>query len=47
MVGVPALWQLLERKIYKNVAERGALVERAFDSIVELNRTLRDKLPRR
>lgn len=45
MVGVPALWQLLERKIYKNVSEAGVLVERAFDSIVDLNRSLRDKLP--
>ncbi len=45
MVGVPALWQLLERKIYKNVSDAGVLVEKAFDAIVDLNRTLRDKLP--
>ena len=45
MVGVPALWQLLERKIYKNVSEAGVLVEKAFDSIVDLNRSLREKLP--
>ncbi|MCX5744138.1 MAG: AMP-binding protein, partial [Proteobacteria bacterium] len=45
MVGVPALWQLLERKIYKNVSEAGVLIERAFESVVEFNRTLRDKLP--
>ncbi len=45
MVGVPALWQLLERKIYKNVSDAGVLVERAFDSIIDLNRSLRDKLP--
>ena len=45
MVGVPALWQLLERKIYKNVADAGVIVEKAFDSIVDLNRSLRDKLP--
>ncbi|HEY0479788.1 MAG TPA: AMP-binding protein [Kofleriaceae bacterium] len=45
MVGVPALFQLLERKIYKNVSDAGVLVEKAFDSIVELNRSLRDKLP--
>ncbi|HVK76810.1 MAG TPA: AMP-binding protein [Kofleriaceae bacterium] len=44
MVGVPALWQLLERKIYKNVSDRGLLVERAFDTIVELNRSVRDSL---
>ena len=45
MVGVPALWQLLERKIYKNVGEAGVLVERAFDAVIDLNRQLRDKLP--
>ncbi|MCW5801745.1 MAG: AMP-binding protein [Deltaproteobacteria bacterium] len=45
MVGVPALWQLLERKIYKNVSDAGVLAEKAFDSIVDLNRSLRDKLP--
>jgi long-chain acyl-CoA synthetase len=45
MVGVPALFQLLERKIYKNVSDAGVLVEKAFDSIVDLNRALRDKLP--
>jgi long-chain acyl-CoA synthetase len=45
MVGVPALWQLLERKIYKNVGDAGALVERAFDSVIDLNRSLREKLP--
>ncbi len=45
MVGVPALWQLLERKIYKNVSDAGVLVEKAFDSVVDLNRALRDALP--
>jgi long-chain acyl-CoA synthetase len=45
MVGVPALWQLLERKIYKNVSDAGVIVEKLFDSIVDLNRSLRDKLP--
>jgi len=45
MVGVPALWQLLERKIYKNVSDAGVLVEKAFDGVVDFNRSLRDKLP--
>jgi long-chain acyl-CoA synthetase len=45
MVGVPALWQLLERKIYKNISDAGVLAEKAFDSIIDLNRSLRDKLP--
>jgi len=49
MVGVPALWQLLERKIYKNVADvshgsRGILLERAFETLIDGNRSLRDKL---
>jgi long-chain acyl-CoA synthetase len=45
MVGVPALWQLLERKIYKNVSDAGVLVEKAFDAVIDLNRSLREKLP--
>jgi long-chain acyl-CoA synthetase len=45
MVGVPALWQLLERKIYKRFSDAGVLTERAFDTVVDLNRALRDKLP--
>jgi long-chain acyl-CoA synthetase len=49
MVGVPALWQLLERKIYKNVSDVtdkswGILLERAFDTLIDGNRSLRDKL---
>jgi long-chain acyl-CoA synthetase len=45
MVGVPALWQLLERKIYKNVSDAGVIIEKVFDTIVDANRSLRDKLP--
>ena len=45
MVGVPALWQLLERKIWKNFSDRGQLVEKAFDAVVDLNRQLREGLP--
>ncbi|MCE9573817.1 MAG: AMP-binding protein [Deltaproteobacteria bacterium] len=45
MVGVPALWQLFERKIWKTFSERGPLVERAFDSMVDIGRSVRDKLP--
>jgi len=45
MVGVPALWQLLERKIWKRFTDRGALVEKAFDTLVDLNRQLREGLP--
>jgi long-chain acyl-CoA synthetase len=45
MVGVPALWQALYRKIEKQVRERGEIVTRLFELIVEGSRRLRDKLP--
>ncbi len=45
MVGVPALFQLLERKIYRRITDAGPVVEKVFDTIVELNRSLRDNLP--
>ncbi len=40
MVGVPALWEMLERRIYSRVAEKGPLVETAFETLVEVNRAL-------
>ncbi|HVU03916.1 MAG TPA: AMP-binding protein [Polyangiaceae bacterium] len=40
MVGVPALWEMLERKLLARVAERGAVASRVFDVAAELNRTL-------
>ncbi|HVW30215.1 MAG TPA: AMP-binding protein [Polyangiaceae bacterium] len=40
MVGVPALWEMLERKLYARVAERGAFAAKVFDLAVELNRAL-------
>ncbi len=45
MVGVPALWQLLHRKVRKRISERGTLVERAFDAILDVNRSLSEKTP--
>ncbi|HUH03202.1 MAG TPA: AMP-binding protein, partial [Kofleriaceae bacterium] len=45
MVGVPALWQLLHRKIFKNVADRGPIARKVFDMLVDSNRSLRDALP--
>jgi len=45
MVGVPALWQALHRKIEKQVAERGPWAQRVFDLVVDGSRTLRDKMP--
>lgn len=40
MVGVPALWQLLERRILARVQEKGALAKSAFDVMLEVNRVL-------
>ena len=40
MVGVPAVWQLLERRILSQVQARGPLVEKAFEIGADLNRTL-------
>jgi long-chain acyl-CoA synthetase len=45
MIGVPALWQALHRKIQKPFADRGPVAQKLFDTIVELNRGLRDKTP--
>jgi len=40
MVGVPALWQLLERRILADVDARGPMARAAFDAAVEVNRWL-------
>lgn len=40
MIGVPALWQLLERRIQTQVKERGELFEAIIDSAMGLNRQL-------
>ena len=40
MAGVPALWQMLERRILTQVAEKGPLATRAFDMALELNRMI-------
>ena len=40
MVGVPALWQLLDRRIRGQVRQRGQLFSLAFDAGLELNRTV-------
>ncbi len=45
VVGVPALWQLLNRKVRKRINERGPIVEKAFDTILDLNRKLREATP--
>ncbi len=40
MVGVPALWQLLERRIMARVKERGPAAAMAFNWALELNRLI-------
>ncbi len=40
LIGVPALWEALERRIIGKVAEKGALAEWAFDAAVELSRAI-------
>lgn len=40
MVGVPALWQLLERRILARVKEQGPVASTAFNWALELNRLL-------
>jgi long-chain acyl-CoA synthetase len=44
MVGVPALWQLLERRILTQVRAKGPVAETAFNLGTELNRFLGKKL---
>lgn len=44
MVGVPALWQLLERKILSNVRESGPIAEKLFDLFLDINRNMGRKL---
>lgn len=39
MVGVPALWQVLERRVRSEVKARGPLVRLAFDQAMNLNRS--------
>jgi long-chain acyl-CoA synthetase len=45
MVGVPALWQMLHRRIEKSVADAGPWAKRLFDMLIEGNRALRDRMP--
>lgn len=40
MVGVPALWQMLERRITSEVKDHGPMAARAFDMGLELSRML-------
>jgi long-chain acyl-CoA synthetase len=40
MIGVPALWELIERRILNEVRERGKLAERMFEFTLDLNRNI-------
>jgi long-chain acyl-CoA synthetase len=40
MVGVPALWELLERRIRSNVSDRGSVAEKVFDALLDFNRSM-------
>lgn len=40
MVGVPAVWQLLERRILSQVQAKGPIVEKAFGLAADVNRQL-------
>ncbi|NUP07405.1 MAG: AMP-binding protein [Polyangiaceae bacterium] len=40
MAGVPALWQMLERRIVTEVKDKGPFAMRAFDTALELNRLI-------
>ncbi|HEY7725535.1 MAG TPA: AMP-binding protein [Anaeromyxobacteraceae bacterium] len=43
MIGVPALWALLHRRVAQEIAARPAFVERVFDLLRGANRRLRDE----
>jgi long-chain acyl-CoA synthetase len=40
MIGVPALWEMIERRLYARLAEHGKLASHVFEAAVELNRGL-------
>ncbi|HEX2875329.1 MAG TPA: AMP-binding protein [Polyangiaceae bacterium] len=40
LIGVPALWEMLERRILARVAEHGTVAAKLFDVAVDLNRSL-------
>ena len=45
MIGVPAVWESLHRKIFGELADKGRVVERAVRGLMDLNRRLRDNSP--
>ncbi len=45
MVGVPALWELLHRRIKNRLYERSDWIGKAADNLMRANAWLRDKTP--
>jgi long-chain acyl-CoA synthetase len=45
MVGVPALWEMLHRRIKNRLYERHEMIGRAADMMIEINSWLRDRTP--
>ena len=45
MVGVPALWEMLHRRIKTRLRERGDWIADAADSMIEFNAWIRDNTP--
>ncbi len=45
MVGVPALWELLHRRIKNKLYERSDLIGKTADAMIQANAWLRDKTP--
>src|SRR5215208_1008343 len=45
MVGVPALWELLHRRIMSRLRERGEWVGGAAEALIKFNSRLRDRTP--
>jgi long-chain acyl-CoA synthetase len=45
MIGVPALWETLHRKIYSGIEEQGKGAELFVRAVAELNRVVRDHSP--
>ncbi len=43
LIGVPALWQLLHRRVEQKIDDAPAPVRVVFDNLLELNKTLRDR----
>jgi len=45
IVGVPALWELMKRRVLSRLADRPALVREAATALIEMSRRLREETP--